>query len=178
VDCAPVDVIHRGHARPPGELHVTEAMIREAWLPLLHAQALQRVAVGLERTTFDECTGDATSTSARWDCIFPIPQAEGSSLGVLTASARGGPAGANGVAGVVSRPDGVHWKAEPPATEPPATEPCGFGWLEVGCHVSFGSRHYLLVGGSGGGRADPVYNTGGKAGGMMAMMPRDARGPY
>jgi len=122
-----------------------------------------------------ECTGDATSASARWDTISVVPQDDGTFLGFLTATGKDGPAGANGVAGMVSSQDGVHWK-----TEPPASLPCGMGWAEVVSYLTLGGRHYLLAGSSSGlgPRFDPVYNTSGKAAGMYVMVSENIRGPY
>lgn len=121
-----------------------------------------------------ECANDQASCSARWDTICVAPQPDGTFLGFVTANAKE-PSGANGVAGLVSSIDGIHWK-----TDPPASEPCGMGWAEFGGYVQFGARHYLLVGSSSGlgPRFDPVYNSSGKAGGMYVMMARNVRGPY
>ncbi len=137
---------------------------------LLTWRKLPREFVSAPDPRWYECTGD---TNSRWDSIWPIPLPDGSFLGVVTASSKDGPPGANGVAGLVSSADGIHWNAEPPASEP-----CGFGWVEVGCQVSFGPRHYLLVGCAGGARRDPVYNTTGKSGGMFVMVSDSVRGPY
>ncbi|MBU4367097.1 MAG: hypothetical protein L6437_10245 [Kiritimatiellae bacterium] len=121
-----------------------------------------------------ECSGGQVSCGARWDSIWVTQQPDGTFLGFVTANAKE-PAGANGVAGLVSSVDGIHWK-----TEPPASEPCGMVWAEFGGYVQFGARHYLLVGSSSGGgpRFDPVYNSSGKAGGMYVMMADNVRGPY
>jgi len=122
-----------------------------------------------------ECTGDATSSGARWDNIWAVPQDDGTFVGFLVASAKDAPAGANGVAGMVSSKDGIHWVAEKPASEP-----CGMVWAETSCHIQFGNRHYLLVGSSSGlgPRFDPVYSASGKAGGMYVMTSDSLRGPY
>lgn len=113
---------------------------------------------------------------ARWDCVWAVPQTDGSFLGFVTAGHKNGPAGANGVAGLVSSRDGIHWTAEPPASEP-----CGMVWAEVGCYLHFGPCHYLLIGSSSGlgARFDPVYTVSGKSGGMYVMMSsKSIRGPY
>jgi hypothetical protein len=122
-----------------------------------------------------ECTGETSSTNARWDNIWSVPQEDGSFIGFVVASGKDGPAGANGVAGVVSSSDGVHW-----VTEKPATEPCGMVWAEASCYFRFEDRHYLLVGSTTGlgPRFDPIYNSSGKAGGMYVMMSDSIRGPY
>lgn len=122
-----------------------------------------------------ECTGTTSSTCARWDNIWAIPQNDGTFIGFLVASSKDGPAGANGVVGMVSSKDGIHWVAEPPASMP-----CGMVWAEVGCYFRFSDRHYLLVGSSSGlgPRFDPVYTASGKAGGMYVMMSDSIRGPY
>src|ERR1035437_3568375 len=142
---------------------------------LLSWRKLPRTVVCAPDPRWYECTGATTSTNARRDSIWPIPLDEGGFLGVLTASAKDGHPGANGVAGMVSSADGITWNAEPPVTEP-----CGFGWAEVGCHhVRFGDRHYLLVGGGGtGARFDPVYTPTGKSVGMYVMVSDSVRGPY
>ena len=121
-----------------------------------------------------ECSGGQVSCGARWDTICVVPQSDGTFLGFVTANAKE-PAGANGVAGLVSSIDGIHWK-----TEPPASEPCGMGWAEFGGYVKFSTRHYLLVGSNSGlgPRFDPIYNSSGKAGGMYVMMADNVRGPY
>jgi len=142
---------------------------------LFHWRKLPRDIVCAPDPRWYECTGDTTSGSARWDTIWVIPQPDGTFVGVVTATAKGAPAGANGVAGLVSSRDGIHWQ-----TEPPASQPCGMGWAEVVGHVQFGPRHYLFVGSSSGlgARFDPVHSATGKSGGMYVMMADDVRGPY
>lgn len=122
-----------------------------------------------------ECTRETTSTCARWDNIWAVPQEDGSFLGFVVACGQGGPAGANGVVGMVSSPDGVHWQAEPPVSLP-----CGMVWAEASCYFRIEDRHYLLVGSNTclGARFDPVYSPCGKAGGMYVMIADDIRGPY
>ena len=122
-----------------------------------------------------ESTKATASTSARWDSIWVIPQEDGTFLGTLTAASKDGPAGANGVVGLVSSKDGIHWKAEPPASES-----CGMAWAEAIGYVQFGPRHYVFVisGSHQGVRFDPVYTTVGQGGGVYLMMSDNVRGPY
>lgn len=114
-------------------------------------------------------------TSSRFGDLWVEPRPGGSFLGFLTASAAGGPAGANGVVGLAHSPDGLHW-----TTLPPASRPCGMSWAEVAGPAAFPGGHYMLVGSNSGlgRRFDPVNNPTGKSGGMYVMRSDKIEGPY
>jgi len=142
---------------------------------LLHWRKLPRAIECAPDPRWYECSADTSTTNARWDNIWAEPQEDGTFWGMVVASGKDGPAGANGVVGTVTSPDGLHWTAGPPITEP-----CGLVWAEVSCHFTFANRHYLLVGANAclGARVDPVYTATGKAGGMYVMMADNLHGPY
>lgn len=124
-------------------------------------------------TWYDESNPGVTSS--RFGDLWVEQLPNGEYVGFLTASINGGPVGANGVVGYASSCDGLHWQAQQPVSKP-----CGMGWAELGAHVAFADRHYLLVGSNSGlgMRFDSVNNTTGKAGGMYVMMSENIDGPY
>jgi len=95
----------------------------------------------------------------RWDCIFPMPRAQGGYWGVWSATARPD-SDLTGVVGVGYSEDGVRWKALPP----PAVEP---GTGEAGAFYQFGDKIYAMFGTSGKSRD-----------GMWTYVADDIRGPY
>lgn len=73
----------------------------------------------------------------RWDCIFPMPRAEGGYHGIWTAT----PKGSKGV-GLGYSEDGVRWVALPPPGVVPGVDEAGAFWR-------FGDRIYAMFGVSG-----------------------------
>jgi hypothetical protein len=73
----------------------------------------------------------------RWDCIFPLPRAEGGYWGTWTATARPGAPG--GIVGLGYSDDGLHWTALPPPQVLPGVGESGAFW-------KFGSRVHAMFG--------------------------------
>ena len=98
-------------------------------------------------------------TYGRWDCIFPMPRAEGGYWGTWTASAHPD-CDLTGIVGIGYSENGVKWKALPP----PVVEP---GTGESGAFYQFGDKVFGMFGTSGQPRD-----------GMWTYVADDVRGPY
>jgi hypothetical protein len=82
---------------------------------------------------------ETASALVRWDCIVPVPKADGTWAGFLTASSRLAPQGCAAVVGAVESPDGIHWKPAEPSLQ--FCRP----FTEVSGHAKFENRYYLFV---------------------------------
>jgi len=92
----------------------------------------------------------------RWDCIYPLPRAEGGYYGTWTATPKGA-ANLNAGIGFGTSDDGLVWEALPAAqVEPPADE--------AGAFHRFGDRIYAMFG---------RWDTG-----MVCYEADNPRGPY
>jgi hypothetical protein len=76
----------------------------------------------------------------RWDCIYPMPRAEGGYWGTWTATAKPGQPG--GIVGIGVSQDGIRWTAWPAPVVLPGVDESGAFWR-------FGKRIHAMFGAGG-----------------------------